>query len=179
VLPTIDEYPARYAFRFCPFDTTPLEREPVHERERLRCPKCGWVYYPTPQVAATIIVEYADGIVLAQRATPPDAGIWHLPIGHAEFGEDPATAAAREAQEETGLVVTDVRFLVYTHSRSYGDPRMWYIVFGFVGRAIGGTLAANEAEVSALQVLPITAVPELKWTSQQRTLAAYRARYGV
>ncbi len=172
-LPTIDQYPSRYRYRFCPMDGTALERVMHQGIERLRCPQCGWVLYPTHNIAATAIVEYQGGIVLAQRALPPDAGMWHLPIGHVEFGEEPAAAAAREAWEETGLEVADLRFLAYEHSTGYGDPLMWYIVFGFVGRAVGGTLQTS-AETSALMVVPLAEMPELKWTSQRKTLAAYR-----
>jgi ADP-ribose pyrophosphatase YjhB (NUDIX family) len=177
-LPTIDQYPERYRYRFCPFDTTPLERVIHHGIERLRCPQCGWVFYPTHSLAATVIVEYQGGIVLAQRALPPDQGMWHLPIGHVEFGESPEDAAAREAHEETGLDVADLRFLTYEHSPGYGDPLLWYVVFGFVGRAVGGTLTTS-AETSELQVVPLDEVPPLKWTSQQKTLAAYRALQGT
>ncbi|NJK80095.1 MAG: NUDIX hydrolase [Chloroflexaceae bacterium] len=174
MLPTIDEYPARYQYRFCPLDATLLVRGLVHDCERLYCPQCGWVWYPLPQIAATVIIEYQGGIVLAQRALPPDAGIWHLPIGHVEFGETPEAAAIREAAEETGLIVGDLRFLTYEVSPSYADPRMPYIVFGFVGCAIGGTLHPT-AESTAVQVVPLADLPPLKWSSQQKTLAAYRA----
>jgi ADP-ribose pyrophosphatase YjhB (NUDIX family) len=173
-LPTIDNYPGGYRYRFCPMDATPLERHVKHERARLVCPACGWVFYPNPNIAATTVVEYEGGIVLARRALPPDAGIWHLPIGHAEFGEHPADAAAREAYEETGLQVADLRFLSYTHSPGYGDPLMWYVVFGFAGRAVSGSLTTS-AEVTELQVVPLEQVPELKWSSQQQAVAAYRA----
>jgi ADP-ribose pyrophosphatase YjhB (NUDIX family) len=173
----IDDYPERYRFRFCPMDTTPLVRRPLHGMERLVCPRCGWVFHPQHNMAATIIVEYQGGIVLAQRALPPDAGMWHLPIGHVEFGEHPAAAAAREAQEETGLVVAEVEFLTYEHSPGYGDPLLWYVVFGFVGRAVGGALATSE-ETSDLWVVPLDELPELKWTSQRKTVEAYRRRAG-
>jgi ADP-ribose pyrophosphatase YjhB (NUDIX family) len=130
--------------------------------------------YVQQNMAATTLVEYQGGVVLARRAIPPDVGMWHLPIGHIEFGESPETAAAREAYEETGLEVADLRFLLYEHSPGYGDPLLWYVVFGFAARAVGGTLATSE-ETSELQVLPLDEVPELKWTSQQKTVAAYRA----
>jgi hypothetical protein len=51
---------------------------------------------------------------------------------------------------------------------------MWYVVFGFAARAVGGTLTTSD-ETSELQVLPLDEMPELKWTSQQKTVAAYRA----
>lgn len=34
----------------------------------------------------------------------PDQGIWTLPGGGVEFGEEPAAAVVREVEEETGLI---------------------------------------------------------------------------
>ena len=143
-------------------------------RLRLFCPADDWTFYPMPNLAATAVVEHAGGIVLLRRAIPPDLGIWHLPIGHLEFGEPPAAAAAREAHEETGLLLDAPVFLDFEHSPSYGDPAMFYIVFCFRAHAIGGELGANY-ENSAIRVFPPDALPELKWTSQRRALAAWRA----
>jgi ADP-ribose pyrophosphatase YjhB (NUDIX family) len=173
----IDDYPERYRYRFCPMDTTPLVRCRLHGMERPTCPRCGRVFHPRHCVAATIIVEYQGAFPLAQRALLPDAGMWHLPIGHVEFGEHSAAAAARQAQEETGPVVAVVEFLTYEHSPGYGDPLLWYVVSGFVGGAVGGALATSE-ETSALWVVPPDELPELKWTSQRKTVEAYRRRAG-
>lgn len=174
-LPEIDDYPARFRLRFCPLCATPLERRRVAERERLVCPNDGWTFYPTPNFAATTVVERAGGVVLLRRAIPPDQGIWHLPIGHMEFGEPPADAARREVAEETGLVVDDPVFLDFEHSPSYGDPAMLYMVFCYCAHAIGGAPQLN-AENSELRVFPPDALPPIKWTSQRRALAAWRAR---
>lgn len=51
------------------------------------------------------MILYGDGVVL--RRTP--RGEWVFPKGHVEQGESPAQAAAREAEEETGLQVDLVR----------------------------------------------------------------------
>ena len=50
----------------------------------------------------------ADGAVLLARIAPGyiDTGLWTLPGGGIDFGEDPADAARREVEEETGLRVT-------------------------------------------------------------------------
>jgi ADP-ribose pyrophosphatase YjhB (NUDIX family) len=173
-LPEIDDYPARLRFRFCPLCAAPLERRSDGERVRLVCPNDGWTHYPTPNLAATVVVEYQDGIVLLQRAIPPDAGIWHLPIGHLEYGEPPAAAARREVAEETGLQVGAPALLDYEYSPSYGDPLMYYLVFCFRARAVGGALRLD-AENSAARICPPDRLPDLKWTSQRRALAAWGA----
>jgi 8-oxo-dGTP diphosphatase len=48
------------------------------------------------------------GRVLAARRSRPEAlaGLWELPGGKVEPGEDPAAAAAREMLEELGCTVT-------------------------------------------------------------------------
>jgi 8-oxo-dGTP diphosphatase len=172
--PSIDDYPARLQYRFCPLCATPLVRAVSDERERLVCPRDGWVHYPTPNLAATAVVEHAGGIVLLRRAIEPDVGIWHLPIGHLEFGEPPGDAARREVAEETGLLLDEPVFLDFEHSPSYGDPRMLYLVFCYRAHAIGGELRANQ-ENSEARVFAPDAIPDLKWTSQRRALAAWRA----
>lgn len=172
-LPTIADYPERYQFRYCPRCATELEEVELYDMQRQRCPGCGWVHFPLPNLAATVVIEYQGGIVLVQRDIDPDRGMWHLPIGHAEFGEDPATTAIREGQEETGLLLAEPRFLSYTYGPSYGDPRMFYLVLGFAARAVGGALTGS-AEGRNTLVLPLDELPPLKWTSQQDAIEAYR-----
>jgi 8-oxo-dGTP diphosphatase len=174
-IPGPDEYPARNRFRFCPICATELGRVEVFERERLRCPSCGWIWFPNPNVAATMVIEHAGGIVLLRRAIPPDVGIWHLPIGHAEYGEDPADAALREAHEETGLLLADPVFLSWEHSPSYQDAALFYVVFGFTARVVGGELLHDPHEASEVGIFPLDALPPLKWTSQQKAVEAFRA----
>ena len=142
-------------------------------RERLRCPNCGWTFFPNPNVASTVVIEYQGGIVLLRRAIEPDKGIWHLPIGHLEYGEHPADAALREGYEETGLELADPIFLDSEHSPSYQDPKLYYIIFCYTARVVGGTLQHSD-EASGAQIVPLDQLPELKWTSQQRAIAAYR-----
>jgi 8-oxo-dGTP diphosphatase len=174
LLPTISDYPERYQFSFCPRCATPLEHVELHDLPRQRCPACRWVHYPLPNLAATVVIEHAGGIVLVQRDIDPDRGIWHLPIGHVEYGEEPADAAIREGQEETGLLLAEPRFLSYTHGRSYGDARLFYVVLGFAARAVGGALTGSD-EGRATQVVPLDQLPPLKWDSQRAAIAAYRA----
>ena len=48
---------------------------------------------------------------LARRAGEPFRGMWTLPAGFINGGEDPAEAATRECLEETGLNVRVTRVL--------------------------------------------------------------------
>ncbi len=59
-----------------------------------------------PTLGAIGVVLHEGQALLVQRAKAPDKGLWGYPGGHVELGETVAEAAARELQEETGLLVT-------------------------------------------------------------------------
>ncbi len=59
------------------------------------------------RVAAYALCVDGERILLsriAQGATASSDGMWTLPGGGVDFGEDPRDAAVRELEEETGLV---------------------------------------------------------------------------
>jgi ADP-ribose pyrophosphatase YjhB (NUDIX family) len=59
------------------------------------------------RVAAYGLVRHEGRILLCRMSdrVPADAGLWTLPGGGLDFGEDPAEAMVREVFEETGLRV--------------------------------------------------------------------------
>ncbi len=56
-------------------------------------------------MAAAVLIEKDDQVLLIRRVNEPGQGLWTLPAGFIDAGEDPAEAAVREVLEETGLHV--------------------------------------------------------------------------
>jgi 8-oxo-dGTP diphosphatase len=109
----------------------------------------------TPLVTVDIVIETGEGIVLVRRQNPPLG--WALPGGFVDPGESVATAARREAKEETGLDV-ELMELLGVYSDPKRDPRGLFTASTvFIGRAqgrpVGGDDAAD-AQVFALDALP-------------------------
>lgn len=100
-----------------------------------------------PPIAADVIAEIGDRIVLIERKNFPFG--WALPGGFVEFGETVEQAAIREAKEETSLDV-ELRALLGIYSRPERDPRGQTISVVYVGRASGTPNAQDDAKGIAL-----------------------------
>lgn len=91
-----------------------------------------------------------DGVVLIKRKHEPLAGHWSLPGGTLDLGETLESAAAREALEETGLVV-DVGPVVDVFDRilldEAGKVRYHFVLIDYLCRPIGGALRAGSDAV--------------------------------
>jgi 8-oxo-dGTP diphosphatase len=81
-------------------------------------------------------------LLLVQRANEPGRGLWSLPGGRVEPGEDDAAALVREMAEETGLVVQpgDLIGRVRRGRFEIADYRC---------RVVGGTLLAGDDALDA------------------------------
>ncbi len=148
-------------FTFCPHCTTALEDAQVGGSIRKRCPQCRFVHFRNPGVGAAVVVwDAQDRLLLIKRAegaTKP--GLWAIPAGYVDYGEDVRQAAARELEEETGLVAT-IGDVVWVAS-NFHDPAKLTVGIWFAGTVTGGTLAAgddaDEAEFFAPDRLPTLA----------------------
>jgi ADP-ribose pyrophosphatase YjhB (NUDIX family) len=88
---------------YCPRCGTAVTQAERFGRLRPVCPACNWVYFADPKVAVALLIERGDDVLLVRRAVDPKRGMWTLPAGFVDAGEDPVLAAEREILEETGL----------------------------------------------------------------------------
>jgi 8-oxo-dGTP pyrophosphatase MutT (NUDIX family) len=117
-----------------------------------------------PIVAATasVVVLDGEGRLLLQRRS--DDGTWGLPGGYVEPGESVEEAAARELQEETGLVARSLEFSrVYSGRELYnkypnGDET-WFVDSVFIARDYSGELSSQGDETLELGFFSVDALP--------------------
>jgi ADP-ribose pyrophosphatase len=124
-----------------------MTREEKFGKVRPVCPQCGWIYFQDPKVAAAVLIEENSRVLLVRRVNEPFRGLWTLPAGFVNGGEDPAEAAKRECLEETGLSVRVRRVLDVIAGREHERGADFVIVFA--AEVLGGTLApADDADAA-------------------------------
>jgi ADP-ribose pyrophosphatase YjhB (NUDIX family) len=111
--------------------------------------------------AGAVIHDTAGRLLLIRRGQEPGRGLWSLPGGRCEPGEDAATAAVRETGEETGLVVT--AGAVVGRVERPGPGGVTYVIVDVACTVTGGTLRAGDdaddarwVDAAGLAALPVT-----------------------
>jgi ADP-ribose pyrophosphatase YjhB (NUDIX family) len=139
----------------------------------LKCPHCQQpvTTYRNPIPTVDIIIEIGGQVVLIERANPPSG--WALPGGFVDYGESLETAALREALEETGLRIENLKqFAAY--SAPDRDPRQHNISIVFTANAAGQPKGGDDAARATL--FRLDALPEQLCFDHGQILADYRQR---
>lgn len=102
------------------------------------CPECGREHFPRTDPAVIVGVESADGerLLLGRNAGWGDRPMYSAFAGFVEVGESLESAIVREIEEESGVVVTDLR---YRGSQAWPYPRS--LMLGFHARAVDDAAA--------------------------------------
>lgn len=124
------------------------------------CPVDGTQHFPRTDPAAIMLVtDTEDRCLLARNASWPGRRMSIL-AGFVEPGESAEMAVVREVHEETGIHVTDVRYL---GSQPWPMPRS--LMLGYRAAAASGqSIVVDTAEIS-----------EARWFSRPELLAALDA----
>jgi ADP-ribose pyrophosphatase YjhB (NUDIX family) len=94
-----------------------------------------------------LVYDEQRRLLVVQRANEPGRGLWSLPGGRVEPGEDDPTALTREVAEETGLEV-EVGPLVGSVERDAPGGRI-YVIRDYQASAVGGSLVAGDDATDA------------------------------
>ena len=126
----------------------------------------SWQYIQTalklifrhPLPGTSIIPILPDGRIILTRSY--DTGLWGLPGGMVEWGEDIATTVQRELAEETGLELVAIRRLVGVYSAPERDPRFHSICI-VVEAAVQGTIQIQDRlEISEVRAFRLSELPQ-------------------
>jgi len=157
-------------FKFCPRCATQLNLEERFGSVHSVCSKCGWIHFVDPKVAAAVLVTRDDSVLLVRRVNEPFRGLWTLPAGFVNGGEDPAEAAERECLEETGLSVRVMR--VYDIISGREHPRGADFVIVYQAEFIGGEMRAND-DADAVEWFGKDNLPSLAFLATQKVLQSF------
>ena len=116
------------------------------------------VIFRHPVPGTSIIPILPDGrIVLIRRR---DNGLWSLPGGMVDWGEDIPITVERELKEETGLDLVKITRLVGVYSQPDRDPRIHSICVVVEAEVKGNMSIQDTMEVTEIQAFSLDSIPD-------------------
>lgn len=151
---------------FCPDCGTRLDAGPPTRRH---CSNCGRTIYRNPIVGVAMVVRDEHGSVLiGRRSRGGYAGLWCIPCGYVEWGEDVREAASRELAEETGLSARATS-VVAVHS-NFHNVEQYTVGIWFAAEHVSGALAPADGELSELAYFDPATPPPLAFPTDALVL---------
>ncbi|MFZ0888235.1 MAG: NUDIX hydrolase N-terminal domain-containing protein [Candidatus Binataceae bacterium] len=131
----------------------------------------GYDGYVTTAVGCGVIAfNDRDELLMLQRIN----NRWWYPTGFCDVGISPAENAAKEAREETGLVVRPLALMAVMDSLKLGSPARHIYSMLFYCRIEGGTLKPNPLEAHDAGFYPLDRLPEPMHGRDRRWIALAR-----
>ena len=119
-----------HQFKFCPkCGSSHFVENNIKSK---RCETCGFVYYFNPSSSTiAIIINSNDELLVATRAHDPAKGTFDLPGGFVDMNETGEEAVIREVKEETGLHVSQAKYMfsipnTYVYSGFEVHTSIWF-----------------------------------------------------
>jgi 8-oxo-dGTP diphosphatase len=82
-----------------------------------------------PRVGVAVIIMNGNKVLLGRRKNAHGAGRWQFPGGHLEFNESVEGCARREALEETGILLKNIRSGPYTNDIFVREGKHYITLF--------------------------------------------------
>jgi len=117
-----------------------------------------------------VLVTRDESVLLVRRVNEPFQGLWTLPAGFVNGGEDPAEAAERECLEETGLSVRTTRIYDIVSGREH--PRGADFIIVYQAEVISGEMQADD-DVDAVGWFDKNNLPLLAFRATQKVLQSF------
>jgi len=128
------------------------------------CLQCGAHHFPRIHPCVIGLVMRGDQLLLVRKGEWA-TGRYGLVAGFVEFGESLEEAMAREVLEETGISITNIRYL---GSQSWPFPSQ--LMCGFVADYAGGDIELRDQELCAADWYRLDQLPTLP---PSRSIARY------
>ncbi len=130
---------------------TELRRE---ERAK-ECTACGAIVFPRISPAVIVLIERGDRVLLARASRFPDS-LYSVVAGFVEPGESLEQTVSREIEEETGILVDDVR---YFGSQPWPFPDS--LMVAFTARYASGELRIDDKEIVDARWFGVDDLPQI------------------
>ena len=129
------------AMRYCNQCGAPLELIAAGHRARCSNPDGAHLHFPRTDAAVIMLVEYEGACLLGRQANWPPHRYSTL-AGFVEPGESLEDAVRREVAEESGVIVSEVR---YHSSQPWPIPAS--LMVGFIATASSPTITLRDNEL--------------------------------
>lgn len=120
-----------------------------------RCRTCGREHYPHIHPCIIVLVRRGEDFLLVRKPVWP-AGRYGLVAGFVDFGESLEECVVREVREETGVEVTNIR---YVGSQNWPFPSQ--LMAGFVADYAGGEICVGEDELEDARWFRVGMMPDM------------------
>ena len=118
---------------------------------------------------AGVVIDDARLLLVKRGPTATRSGLWCIPCGFLDYGEEVRAGAAREVVEETGLEVEVGRVLWV--ASNFHDPAKMTVGIWFDATVVGGELRAGDDAVEA-GFFPLDDLPDLAFETDAELIAS-------
>jgi ADP-ribose pyrophosphatase YjhB (NUDIX family) len=120
---------------------------------------------------AGVVIQEGEILMVQRGPRVTKSGMWCIPCGYLDYGEEVRAGAAREVVEETGLQV-EVGGVLWV-ATNFHDPAKLTVGIWFEAVVVGGALRAGDDAVDA-RFFPLDELPTLAFETDAELIARLR-----